>query len=224
VVLDPKFAADQVAAAAAARQKQRANDVPELLRELIAAVRDLRERPIQVCLDPKCARALLHELEERLITTRGVNVRASATCQQPVSSDDVDIFDTSGSFTAGAAIGTKIPLCTKTLGGVQTVIKGIGWQAAVVSPGTTNPYSCLKFTLKVNGAPVAPYVDMKFTPSLNLVGLTACQVLLKEGDTVAIEVEKYAASGDAFQVGARLKGWSYTPTQNIQGVLGTQAF
>ena len=180
--------------------------------------------PGDVCLSDACMSRLIDRMRAMLESNRGANVRAPSTCQQPTNSQDVDRFLTGVVIAAGAAVGTVATVATFSCGGLQAVLKGMGWTASVLPPSVTDPFSIVRFRLLLNGAPLAPYDGMPFGASLGLAGLTAIQVLMKSGDVATLQAEKYAAVAEQVTCAGRLKGWSYTPTQDRDGVLGTIAW
>lgn len=192
----------------------------------LRAIRALleRERPLPEASIKLLAQQIGEQVEKRWLATRGMNVRAPATCQQPVRSEDVDVFQSSVPIAAATAIGTQFVLASYRCGAILGVVKGFGATAAPVPPATTDPYVALRYSLYVDNAPLAPYVNMAFSPSIGLAGLSACQVQLREGQVLELRVEKYAAAATDFLAGGRLKGWACSPTQQVDGVLGTIAY
>jgi hypothetical protein len=212
------------------------------------------DKPAEVCLCPatieQLAAAITRQMEAAWITTRGMNIRAPSTCQQPVTSSDIDAFRTAVAIPDAMAVGTFTPVARIVATTQQIVVKGMAWTAVVVAPALTDPFTVCRFRLvksrqQVRVDPSAiplgnpwettstdadsqvllPYNQMAFASSINLAGLSAVQVLLKRDEVLTLECEKFAASaGAAFTVAGRLKGWGFVSAVEADGVLGTIAW
>lgn len=179
--------------------------------------------PNVVCLHPDCVEALAAAIERRLLTSKGIAVRLSTACQQPFSSRDLDVITTNQLL--ADALGSVVVIATTTATGERQMVKGFGFVAAITGAASFDPLLYVRLRLVKNGQPLPPYQNIVAPISNGLTGLAACTVDLRDGDTLQLVGERYAAGAPGgIVLSGRLKGWSYTPTADGDRVDGAIAY
>ena len=167
--------------------------------------------------------AFFRRLEALLLTTRGLRVAASATCQQPVRSYDLD--EAAYGISIPAADGISL-LLYQVPEGRRATVKAWG-VAVTVAPGAksaADPAIYLRFDLMKNGRPLPPYQARRSTELGGLAMMTAVQVDLGSLDTLEVRAYRVGADTTPWRVSTRFKGWIYTPLAETPGAAGAFAF
>lgn len=182
-------------------------------------------KPAQmVCLDPRCLEQLADILEERWLTTRGLNVRGPSTCMQPYGADDINRIVLAQALPA--ATGSELVLVSfEVPANYQAVVKGVGWIAAL-APGapSIDPYTEVEFSLRVDGLEHPEHASIRTPVSVDLVSLASVQVIVPSGSRFELLARHYAGTSSTILLSARAIGWQYRPVAQTEGVLGSIAY
>ena len=177
-----------------------------------------------VCLSDACLRRLADMLEERWLTTRGLNVRAPSTCMQPTGADDVNRITVNQALPG--ATGSELVLVEIDVPeNYQAVVKGIGWIAAL-APGapSIDPYTEVEFSVRINGQEHPEHARIRTPITMDLAALASVQILVPSGGRFELVARHYAGASTTIRVSARAIGWQYVPVAQTDGVLGSIAY
>ncbi len=180
--------------------------------------------------EPAEIAAILHWLEQRLLTTRGVRVQPPGNCVKPADANDLDDVEIGVVSSGGDPAGTRYVLLDRLVT-QHTILRGLGVQ--FTQPSTVpvaDPYSQHRVFLQVNesapgGEPVEPtdltpatarssaYQSIPIDLWDGVHGLTALGLALRPGEHVRLFAERFtpvvASVATDFFIAARWKGWDY---------------
>lgn len=199
---------------------------------------------IKACCDALPKR-IAHEVEQLLVTSRGVPVRPAPTCMQPVRSTDVDdqvlAFDLPGADANGVE-----RLVLRRRAAKSVVIKGLNWEFAVAASirSPADPGDQLVVHVLVNGTQIGGELQGDDLPTGGLRtrsayhtasrppapggidNLAASTIYLQEGDVIdLVAVRIQQPTGQVrigYAISARWKGWEWDPTVHADGITGVQ--
>lgn len=175
-----------------------------------------------VCLHPDCVEALAAAIERRLVTSKGITVKLSSSCQQPFSARDLDAIVTN--ITLPNVPGERVLVVATKANGERQMVKGIGIVATLTGSTPFDPFSFCRFAAVRNGQPINPYNDIRAPISQGISGLSACTIDLRDGDLLELYAQCVQVAPATILVSGRLKGWAYVPTADGDRVDGAMAF
>ncbi len=168
-----------------------------------------------VCLTDECIAKLAQAIvDAQQVAKRGQMVRGPSACVQPSSGDDFDQFLIGSTTAIPDLVGDLETLLTVRAAPNEIVtVKGFGLGIVHdTTPGNRlDPFRVFEFSIFRGGAPVDPYIGLRFSPGFGVQALAACTVEAVRGQTVSLVLRRHTAGGAGFAVSARWKGWRYVP-------------
>jgi len=156
---------------------------------------------------------LARAIEQRLLTSKGIQTAGPLTCSQPATGRDLDLV--ARSIQPGSSVGDEVVLLEGSPGGRIWIVKGIGLEVIQRASSKINgdPANDMAWRLQLDGQVVQPYSELWPMFGTGLRALASLQLVVRPGQTVSIIVRRRAVSvGVSWFLGARLKGWEVIPT------------